>query len=198
MSSHLPPSVRYGLPGNGRTAEDHLGSRLNGWSAGISTSTIRTPSGSSIHISTRPHRSRRGSRVTVNRAATRRSCSVRTSRTCSQIRSGPPGSSCEVPDTSSNPWPKEEDQPWILGQPELPVNREPEDVAVEMAPALRVGRAQQNTATEYLHGSIAPRRRRCGLQPSQRHRASRTSTHPRLLPAIGRAAWEAQADGRWA
>jgi hypothetical protein len=36
---------------------------------------------------------------------------------------------------------KEEDQPRILGRPELAVDRESEDVPVETATALRVGRA---------------------------------------------------------
>ena len=36
---------------------------------------------------------------------------------------------------------KEEDQPWILRRPELAIDRESEDVPVEAAAALWVGRA---------------------------------------------------------
>ncbi len=45
---------------------------------------MRTPSGSSIHISTNPHGSTRGGRRTVTPAAINRSCSARRSRTWSQ------------------------------------------------------------------------------------------------------------------
>ena len=56
-------------------------SRRSGCSGGTSTSTIRVPSGSVIHISASPHGSRRGSRTTW--AASSR-CAAARSRTCSQ------------------------------------------------------------------------------------------------------------------
>jgi DNA-binding HxlR family transcriptional regulator len=73
------------------------GSRRIGWSGGTSTSTIRTPSGSSIHISRSPHGSSRGPRTTC---AARSAWAAVTSRTCSHSATPPPGPSSEDPATS--------------------------------------------------------------------------------------------------
>src|SRR6266511_2207034 len=47
---------------------------------------------------------------------------------------------------------KEEDQSRIVRRPELAVDRQSEGVPVEPATALRVGRAYQDAAAQYLHG----------------------------------------------
>lgn len=53
--------------------------------------------------------------------------------------------------------PKEEDQARVVRRPELAVDRETEDVAVEAAAAFRVGRAQEYSAAQHVHGLITSR-----------------------------------------
>jgi hypothetical protein len=91
---------------------------------------------------------------------------------------------------------KEEDEPGILGRPELAVNREAEDVAVETATARWVGRAEQNTTAEYLHGSIMPwwaplRTVTLAALPARQvgTRARTTVHHESVLPWWGSRLW---------
>jgi hypothetical protein len=85
--------------------------------AGTSTRTIRTPSGSSIHISVNPHGSVTGSRRMRTPAAASRSYSALTSRTCSQIITDCPRAPAECPDTSKNPGPRKKTTPGSDGEP---------------------------------------------------------------------------------
>jgi hypothetical protein len=68
-------------PAEPDSANVHRSSRRTGWSRGTSTRTIRTPSGSSIHISTSPQSSCCGPRTTDTPAASSLRRSASTSRT---------------------------------------------------------------------------------------------------------------------
>jgi hypothetical protein len=83
IGRHCQIAVRqFGLGRPERdSANDHRLSRRSGWSWGTSTKTIRTPSGSSIHISTSPQGSCCGPRTTDTPAASSLRCSASTSRT---------------------------------------------------------------------------------------------------------------------
>jgi hypothetical protein len=83
---YLPQAERIdtgavGIAPLGRSTVDHRLSRRSGWSCGTSTRTMRTPSGSSIHISTSPQGSCCGPRTTDTPAASSLRCSAATSRT---------------------------------------------------------------------------------------------------------------------
>src|SRR5271166_6363001 len=65
-----------------------------------------------------------------------------------------PGGAGRVSGDLEQPRAEEEHQPRILGRPELPVDRQPEYVAVETTAAAQVGRAQQDPAAQHLHPTI--------------------------------------------
>jgi hypothetical protein len=75
------------------------------------------PSGSSIHISVKPHGSAAGSRIIWTPAAASRAYSWRTSRTWIQIITERPGGPAAWPETSSNPWPRKNTTPGSSGGP---------------------------------------------------------------------------------
>jgi len=68
---------------------------------------------------------------------------------------------------------QEEHHPWIIHRSELPVDRQTQHVAVEMAAPAEVGRAQQNPAAKYVHAAIlAARSGRADRSRSPRKRGS--------------------------
>ena len=90
------------------------------------------PSGSSIHISIKPHGSVAGSRMMGTPATASRACSARTSLTWIQIITERPGGSAACPETSSKAClPEKEHYPGIFLLPELPVDGQAQHVAVE-------------------------------------------------------------------
>jgi hypothetical protein len=68
---------------------------------------------------------------------------------------------------------QEEDQPRCIGWAEFPKDGEPQRVAIEVTAALRLTRAQQNAASQSLHGLHHARPRRM-----KRHLGERDAAPP--------------------
>jgi len=115
---------------------------------------IRTPSGSSMCISVRPHGSDTGSLTMGTPAAASRACSACTSRTWIQIITERPGGPAAGPGDLEQPLAEEEHQPGIVRRAELLVDGQAEQVTVEAAAAVRVAGAQQDPAAQNVHAAI--------------------------------------------
>ena len=140
-------------------------SRRSGCSPDTSTRTMRTPSGSSIHILIRPH----GSRLVGCRIPTPRD----PSHSCFWRRGGPVATTTRLtaPSLSRPRRPRRNRRsgrtpPHDPQGPELPLHRQPEEVPVEPARAGQVGRPKQDAAAEDLHGRDHPRRQQSEPGPS--------------------------------
>jgi hypothetical protein len=67
----------------------------------------------------------------------------------------PPGRAGRVPGDFEQPLAEEEHQAGILRRAELPVDGQPQDVAVEAAAAAKVSRTQEDPAAQDVHVTIA-------------------------------------------
>jgi hypothetical protein len=174
----------YSVPVADARDEDR-GSRRGGWPAGTSTRAICTPSGSSIHISINPQGSVWGSWSTRTPAADSYSCSARTSRTWIQTIDDRPGLLGQRPENSRNPEPRKNTTPGSAADPNSPVDRQAQHVAVETPALIKVGQPQRDSAAQ----ASTPRSRQLAVAARRPTHHCRASGGNRPRPSGSRLRW---------